>query len=258
MSVDGEARQRTVLVTGASRGIGRAVARRFAAEGCLVLANDLGSQAAALSELCQGIVAAGGRCEPAPADVSDAAAVRAMIAEVLRKHAAIDVLVNNAGVISNLRIEDISPEEWDRMFRVNTRGTFLVCQAVLPHLRARRSGRIVNIASIGGKLGAVGQAHYAASKAAVINLTQVLAQEAGHDGVTVNAVCPGIVDTEMWQLWLKDHSPEEADRLIHERTTLGRLGRPEDVAGVVHFLASRDAAFITGQAINVCGGIIFH
>jgi NAD(P)-dependent dehydrogenase (short-subunit alcohol dehydrogenase family) len=181
-----------------------------------------------------------------------------MIETALGDHGAIDVLVNNAGVISNHRIEDIEPDEWDRMFKVNTRGTFLVCQALLQHFRRRRSGRIINIASIGGKLGAVGQAHYAASKAAVINFTHVLAQETGRDGVTVNAVCPGIVDTEMWQLWLRDHSAEEAERLIHERTTLGRLARPEDVAGVVHFLASDDAAFITGQAINVDGGIIFH
>jgi 3-oxoacyl-[acyl-carrier protein] reductase len=193
-----------------------------------------------------------------PADVSDAGSVAAMVETALADHGPIDVLVNNAGVISNLRIEEIGPDEWDRMFRVNTRGTFLVCKAFLPHFRARRSGRIVNIASIGGKLGAVGQAHYAASKAAVINFTQVLAQEAGRDGITVNAVCPGIVDTEMWQIWLRDHSAEEAEHLIRQRTTLGRVARPEDVAGVVRFLASDDAAFITGQAINVDGGIIFH
>jgi 3-oxoacyl-[acyl-carrier protein] reductase len=258
MSEDASIRKRTVLVTGASRGIGGAIARRFAREGYLVLANDLARQALALASLRQAIDAAGGQCELALADVSDPASVAAMIETALGDHGAIDVLVNNAGVISNHRIEDIEPDEWDRMFKVNTRGTFLVCQALLQHFRRRRSGRIINIASIGGKLGAVGQAHYAASKAAVINFTHVLAQETGRDGVTVNAVCPGIVDTEMWQLWLRDHSAEEAELLIHERTTLGRLARPEDVAGVVHFLASDDAAFITGQAINVDGGIIFH
>jgi NAD(P)-dependent dehydrogenase (short-subunit alcohol dehydrogenase family) len=258
LSEDIQAGRRAVLITGASRGIGRAVALRFAAEGYFVLANDLASQATALANLRENIVSAGGRCGIAPADVSDTDAVSEMIAMALREHRTIDVLVNNAGVISNRRIDDIDPHEWDRMFRVNTKGTFLVSKALLPHLRERRSGRIVNIASIGGKQGAIGQAHYAASKAAVINFTQVLAQEVGRDGITVNAVCPGIVDTEMWQLWLRDHPPEEAERLINERTTLGRLGRPEDVAGVVHFLASDDAAFITGQAINVCGGIIFH
>jgi 3-oxoacyl-[acyl-carrier protein] reductase len=258
MSEDKTTRTRTVLVTGASRGIGAAVARRFAREGYLVLANDLASQAPALAAVRKAITAAAGRCELAAADVSDAGSVMAMVEKALRDHGAIDVLVNNAGVISNHRIEDIEPDEWDRMFRVNTRGTFLISKALLPHFRERRSGRIVNIASIGGKLGAVGQAHYAASKAAVINFTHVLAQEAGRDGITVNAVCPGIVDTEMWQTWLRGHSTEEAERLIHERTTLGRLARPEDVAGVVHFLASDDAAFITGQAINVDGGIIFH
>ena len=258
MCADAGTRKRTVLVTGASRGIGAAVARRFAREGYVVLANDLASQAPVLTALHEGIMATGGRCELAPADVSDAGSVIAMVENALRDRGGIDVLVNNAGVISNHRIEDIEPDEWDRMFRVNTRGTFLISKALLPHFRERRSGRIVNIASIGGKLGAVGQAHYAASKAAVINFTHVLAQEAGRDGITVNAVCPGIVDTEMWQIWLRDHSAEEAERLIHERTTLGRLARPEDVAGVVHFLASDDAAFITGQAINVDGGIIFH
>ena len=258
MCADAGTRKRTVLVTGASRGIGAAVARRFAREGYVVLANDLASQAPVLTALREGIMATGGRCELAPADVSDAGSVIAMVENALRDRGGIDVLVNNAGVISNHRIEDIEPDEWDRMFRVNTRGTFLISKALLPHFRERRSGRIVNIASIGGKLGAVGQAHYAASKAAVINFTHVLAQEAGRDGITVNAVCPGIVDTEMWQIWLRDHSAEEAERLIHERTTLGRLARPEDVAGVVHFLASDDAAFITGQAINVDGGIIFH
>ena len=258
MCADAGTRKRTVLVTGASRGIGAAVARRFAREGYVVLANDLASQAPVLTALREGIMATGGRCELAPADVSDAGSVIAMVENALRDRGGIDVLVNNAGVISNHRIEDIEPDEWDRMFRVNTRGTFLISKALLPHFRERRSGRIVNIASIGGKLGAVGQAHYAASKAALINFTHVLAQEAGRDGITVNAVCPGIVDTEMWQIWLRDHSAEEAERLIHERTTLGRLARPEDVAGVVHFLASDDAAFITGQAINVDGGIIFH
>ena len=216
-------------------------------------------QAPALAALREAIVAAGGRCELAPADVSDPASVAAMIEKALGDHGAIDVLVNNAGVISNHRIEDIEPDEWDRMFRGQHAGDLPGLPGAAAALsRARRSGRIINIASIGGKLGAVGQAHYAASKAAVINFTHVLAQETGRDGVTVNAVCPGIVDTEMWQLWLRDHSAEEAERLIHERTTLGRLARPEDVAGVVHFLASDDAAFITGQAINVDGGIIFH
>jgi NAD(P)-dependent dehydrogenase (short-subunit alcohol dehydrogenase family) len=249
---------RTVLVTGASRGIGRAVALRFASEGHHVIANDLAGQASALATLKQDIVSAGGVCDTVAGDVSDPASVAAMIEKALGDHGEIHVLVNNAGVISNLRIENIAPEEWDRMFTVNTKGTFLVSKTLLPHFRKRGSGRIINIASIGGKLGAIGQAHYAASKAAVINFTHVLALEVGPDGITVNAVCPGIVDTEMWQTWLRDHSAEEAEQLIKARTTLGRLGRPEDVAGVVSFLASDDAAFITGQAINVDGGIIFH
>jgi len=163
--------------------------------------------------------------------------------------------VNNAGVLSVHRIEDTEPDEWDRMFDVNTKGTFLVTRAMLGHLRARGSGRIINIASIGGKRGAVGQAHYCASKAAVINFTHVLALELGAGAITVNAVCPGIIDTEMG----RNNYPDAASlQRVRERTALGRLGQPEDVTGAVRFFASDDAAFITGQTLNVCGGIIFH
>src|SRR5262249_33122065 len=141
-----------VLVTGASRGIGRAVARRFAADGYHVLANDLARQSPALATLRQEVVSAGGGLAAVTGHVSDAKSVDDMIRSALAAHGEIDVLVNNAGVISNLRIEKIAPEEWDRMFTVNTKGTFLVSKALLAHFRARGSGRIINIASIGGKL----------------------------------------------------------------------------------------------------------
>ena len=244
---------RTVLLTGASRGIGRAIALRFAREGDRVLASDIPAQSEALHSLRDDIEAAGGACTTAFCDVSRPDQVDALAA--MARALDTSVVVNNAGVLSVHLVEDIEPDEWDRMFAVNTRGTFLVTRALLGHLRARGSGRIVNIASIGGKRGAAGQAHYCASKAAVINFTQILALELGAGAITVNAVCPGIIDTEMGR---NNYRDQESLRKVHEKTALGRLGQPEDVTGAVRFFASDDAAFITGQTLNVCGGIIFH
>lgn len=243
------------LVTGASRGIGRAIAVRLAAEGYHVVANDLARQDEALKALAAEIAASGGRCEIVHGDVSDPASVAALVAEAERLAGHIDVLVNNAGVLSVHRVEDTEPDEWDRMYDVNTKGTFLVTKALLPQFRKAGKGRIVNIASIGGKRGAPGQAHYCSSKAAVISFTQILAMEVAGDGITVNAVCPGIIDTEMGR-----NNYPDADSLakVKEKTALGRLGYPEDVVGAVGFFASEDAAFITGQSLSVCGGIIFH
>lgn len=246
---------RTALVTGCCRGIGRAIATRLAAEGYLVVANDLPSQKDALESLRTEITAAGGRCALSYADVGVPEQVSEMVKGVLAEHGQVDVLVNNAGILSLFMVEDIEPEEWDRIFRVNTRGTFLVTKALLPHFRSKKAGRIVNIASIGGKRGAPGQSHYCASKAAVISFTQVLSTEVGADGITVNAVCPGIIDTEMGR---NNYRDPESLRKVKEKTTLGRLGTPEDVVGAVAFFASDDSAFITGQTLNVCGGIIFH
>ena len=244
---------RTVLLTGASRGIGRAIALRFAHDGDRVLASDIPAQGDALEILRKDIEAAGGSCATMFCDVSRPEQVDALAAKAMALDTS--VVVNNAGVLSVHRIEEIEPDEWDRMFAVNTKGTFLVTRALLGHLRARGSGRIVNIASIGGKRGAVGQAHYCASKAAVINFTQILALELGAGSITVNAVCPGIIDTDMGR---NNYRNEDDLRRVHEKTALARLGQPEDVTGAVRFFAFEDAAFITGQTLNVCGGIIFH
>ena len=157
-------------------------------------------------------------------------------------------------MLSVFNVEDIAPDEWDRVFDVNAKGTFLVTKALLAHFRANGKGRIVNIASVGGKRGAPGQAHYCASKAAVIRFSQILAQEVAPDGITVNSVCPGIIDTDMG----RNNYPDEASlQAVKDKTALGRLGYPEDVVGAAAFFASDDAAFITGQALNVCGGILF-
>ena len=178
-----------------------------------------------------------------------------MAAKAIEEFGPVDVLVNNAGVLSVHRVEELDPDEWDRMFRVNVKGTFLMTQALLKHFRQRGAGRIINIASIGGKLSAAGQVHYCASKAAVIRFTQGLAMELGDIGITVNAVCPGIIDTEMGR---NNFLVEESLRNCKARTALGRIGKPEDVVGAVSFFASDDAAFISGQTLNVCGGIVFH
>jgi 3-oxoacyl-[acyl-carrier protein] reductase len=227
----------------------------MAAEGYYVLANDLPQHQPELETLRESIAAAGGRCDIVAGDVSAPKSVAAIVAEANDIAGKIDVLINNAGVLSVYPVDEIPGDEWDRMFRVNAKGTFLMSQAVLPQMRQRKSGRIVNIASIGGKRGGPGEAHYCASKAAVVNFTQTLAMEVAKDGITANSVCPGVIDTEMG----RHNYPDEVSlQRMYDITAIGRLGMPEDVVGAVGFFASEDAAFITGQSLNVCGGIIFH
>jgi len=246
---------RSAVVTGCSRGIGRAIVKRLTAEGYIVVANDIEAQRKALESLKAEVATEGGRCELIFADVSKPDQVESLAKGALHICGTVDVLVNNAGVLSMHKVEDISPDEWDRMYQVNTKGTFMMCQAFLSHFRERHAGRIINIASIGGKRGGIGQAHYCSSKAAVISFTHILAMEVGGDGITANAVCPGIIDTEMGR---NNYRDDESYKKVIEKTTLGRLGYPDDVSGSVAFFASDDAAFITGQALNVRGGIIFH
>jgi 3-oxoacyl-[acyl-carrier protein] reductase len=246
---------RTVLVTGAAKGIGRAIAVGLAGRGYDVAVNDLAGASGALEEVAAAIRAAGQRVLVVPADVSDREQVRGMVDRVLAGWGALDVLVNNAGVLTVSLVEDLPEELWDGVFDVNAKGTFLVSQAVIPHMKARRSGRIIHIASIGGKQGAPGQAHYCASKGAIIEFTRVLAMELGEHGILVNAVCPGIILTDMARANLG--TQEGIDRWT-AATCLKRLGEPEDVVGPVAFFASDDSAYVTGQSLNVCGGIIFY
>ena len=178
-----------------------------------------------------------------------------MIKKTLDEWGALDVLVNNAGVLTVSKVDDLTEAAWDRVFEVNAKGVFLVTQAVIPHMKERREGRIIHIASIGGKRGGPGQAHYCSSKGAVIEFTRVLAMELGPFGITVNAVCPGIILTEMGRNNLG--SQAEIDKWT-DATCLKRLGEPEDVVGSVAFFAGEDSSYITGQSLNVCGGIIFY
>lgn len=246
---------KTAAVTGAARGIGRALALGLAEAGHDVAIIDLPSQAAGLAETRAAIEAMGRKAHVALMNVADKADVTRAFAEIEGAAGAIDVLVNNAGILKPSTLEDLSAEDWDAHMDVNARGVLFCCQAVLPGMRARKAGRIINIASIAGRQGVATQGHYAATKAAVITLTRVLAQEVGADGITVNAICPGIILTEMGK---NNLGSEAAIRHWAEVAALKRLGAPEDIVGPVLFFASPQSAFVTGQALNVCGGIYFH
>ncbi len=245
---------RTVLVTGAAKGIGRAIALGLAERGYDVAVNDVAGEVDQLTELVDAIVARGQRSLAVPADVTAREQVRDMVSRVVREWQVLDVLVNNAGILTEDTVEDLAEEAWSRVFDVNAKGTFLVSQAVIPHMKERRAGRIIHIASIGGKVGAPKQAHYCSSKAAVIELTRVMAMELGEFGILVNAVCPGIILTEMGRITMG--SQANIDKWTNA-AALKRLGMPEDVVGPVAFFAGDDAAYITGQSLNVCGGIVY-
>jgi 3-oxoacyl-[acyl-carrier protein] reductase len=246
---------KVALVTGASRGIGRALAAGLAKFGYDVAVTDLPSQAKDLDVTRSEIEAAGRKAYVYTMDVSRKDEVEATAAALLADAGRIDVLVNNAGILKPSLLQDLDEASWDAHFVVTAKGVLFMCQAVLPHMRARKSGRVVNIASIAGRQGVPYQGHYAATKATVITLTRVLAQEAGMDGVTVNAICPGIILTEMGK---NNLGSDEAIRHWQDVAALKRLGDPEDIVGPVCFFASEQSAFVTGQALNVCGGIYFH
>ena len=249
----GASNGRVALVTGSSRGIGRAIALGLAEAGFDLVLNDIARQAETLDEVKDAVEAHGRRAVVMLADVSRKAEVTDMVTGAIAAAGHVDALVNNAGILISNAVEDLEEEQWDAVLDVNAKGTFLVTQALLPHMRARHYGRIVNIASIGGKHGAPLQAHYSASKAAVMGFTRVLAQEVGVDGITANCLCPGIIVTDMGRTNLADKA--NVDKWVGI-TALRRLGQPEDVAGPAVFLASDTSAFVTGQSLNVCGGIV--
>jgi len=253
---------RTVVVTGANQGIGLAMVRRFASEGAdVVLASvDAGviDVAGALSEEFDGSRVLGVIC-----DVTDRLAVEALYERAAKAFGRIDVSVQNAGIITIARVEDLTEAQWDDTLAVNTKGVFLCCQAAIAHMRRGGGGRLINTASGQARDGFIYTPHYAASKFGVMGLTQSLAKEVAMDGITVNAICPGIIQTDMWdyndRVWgqmLGDHGPGELMRSWVQGVPMKRAGSGSDVAGLVAFLASEDAAYITGQTINVDGGLI--
>ncbi|BCH03744.1 glucose 1-dehydrogenase [Mesorhizobium loti] len=255
MTILPEAKGKTALVTGASRGIGRALAKGLAEAGFDVAVTDLPSQAAELAVTKAEVEAAGRKAYVYTMDVSKKREIEAMAQALLAAAGRIDVLVNNAGILKPSLLQDLDETSWDAHFDINAKGVLMMCQAVLPHMRARRSGRVINIASIAGRQGVPTQGHYAATKSVVITLTRVLAQEVGMDGVTVNAICPGIILTEMGK---NNLGSEAAIRHWEDVAALKRLGAPEDVVGPVLFFASDLSAFVTGQSLNVDGGIYYH
>ena len=216
---------------------------------------DLPSETALLAETATKIEENGHKAYSRLMDVAKKSEVEATVDSILKDAGRIDALVNNAGILRPAMLTDIDEQTWDDHFDVNAKGVLWMCQAVLPHMRARKCGRIVNIASIAGRQGVPTQGHYAATKSTVITLTRVLAQEVGVDGVTVNAICPGIILTEMGKTNL---GSEAAIRHWQNVAALKRLGDPEDVVGPVCFFVSDQSAFVTGQSLNVCGGIYFH
>lgn len=245
---------RTALVTGASRGIGAAIALGLAKRGYDVALNDIERQSEPLNAVAVQIREMGQRAEVFFADVSDKASVDAMVGAALAAFGQIDAVVNNAGILIAGAVDGLPESAWDSVMDVNAKGSFMVIQALLPSMKARGYGRIVNIASIGGKHGAPEQAHYSASKAAVMGFSRVLAQEVGPLGITVNCVCPGIIMTDMGRVNLEDPAVSNAWKA---KTAMDRIGDPEDVVGPVAFFASDDSAFVTGQTLNVDGGIVF-
>ncbi len=247
------------LVTGASAGIGRSIATSLAADGMNVVIFDVNVQGA--HETAELIRNAGGQCEIVIGDVGDYEQIKGGIEKCISVYGGIDVLVNNAGAVEMNTIANTTLEQFERVFRINVDGVFYSCKAAAPHMMAQESGKIVNIASWFGKVGKPGYGAYSASKAAVIGLTQSLAMELAAYKVNVNAVCPGtIVETAM-----RDEADREASRLglktSRERADqipIGRVGVPSDIAKVVAFLASTNADYMTGQSINVTGGLLMH
>ena len=242
--------EKTALITGASRGIGAATARRLARAGYAVAVNYCSSEERALA-LVEELRAEGHTAMAVRADVSDPEQVQAMVDNVLDKFCQLDILVCNAGRSWVGLLGDMTVAEWRELFSVNLDSVFYCCKAVLPHMIHRKKGKIITVSSMWGQVGASCEAAYSASKAGVIGLTKALAKELGPSGIAVNCVAPGVIDTEM----NKNLTDEDLDAL-REETPLERIGKAEDVAESVLFLASEGADFITGQVLCPNGGLI--
>ena len=235
------------IVTGASRGIGRGIAMALAARGAVVVAAARGENAAAtVAE----IVAAGGTAEAAAVDVTESESVMALMAGTVERHGRIDILVNNAGVARDQLVLRMKRDDWDSVIAANLTGAFVCAQAAVKTMVRQRSGRIISISSVVGQMGNAGQVNYAASKAGLIGLTKALAKEVASRGITVNAVTPGLIDTDMTRAMT-----DKAENDWSGQIPLGRIGTAADVAAAVCFLASDEASYITGHVLAVNGGM---
>lgn len=245
MSVSGK----IALVTGGSRGIGRAIALELAKAGANVAINYAGNELAA-KQVAEEVEALGSKAIIIQANVADAGAVQTMIKQVIDEFGQVDILVNNAGITRDNLLMRMKEEEWDDVINTNLKGVFNCLKAVTRQMMKQRSGRIINISSVVGTLGNPGQANYVAAKAGVIGLTKTAARELASRGITVNAIAPGFISTDMTSAL-----NEEIIKQLTTQIPLARLGDPEDIAKVVRFLASEDAAYMTGQTLHVDGGM---
>ena len=241
---------RVALVTGAGRGIGRAIALKLAEHGASVVINDIeGSSGPA--EVVEEIVSRGGQATAILADISAPDEVSRLFESAVSALGGLDILVNNAGITRDGLLMRMSDADWDQVLAINLKGAFLCSRAALRHMVRQRWGRIINIASVVGLMGNPGQANYAAAKAGLVALTKTIAREVASRGITANAIAPGFIDTEMTQ-----RLPEEYKRQILGQIPLGCFGSPEDVANSVAFLASEEARYITGHVLHVDGGMV--
>jgi NAD(P)-dependent dehydrogenase (short-subunit alcohol dehydrogenase family) len=250
------------IVTGAGRGIGRATALELARMGADIVVAEL--DAGGADKTAALVKDLGRRAVVVRTDVTKPADLAAMVARARADFGRIDILINNAGIYRAAATLDVTEEHWDAIMTINAKAVFFATQAVLPVMLAQKSGSIVSLASMAGKIGSRTNLPYNASKAAVISMTKSLALAHAAEGIRVNCVCPGFVETDMWTMVAREQSallgqtPEEFTRRRRESVPLGRMERPEDVAAVIGFLASPRAAYMTGQALSVDGGLVMH
>jgi NAD(P)-dependent dehydrogenase (short-subunit alcohol dehydrogenase family) len=246
--------QRVAVITGAGSGIGQAMARLFAREGARILAADVNESTA--QETAHMITETGGTCRTFAVDVSRPDQVRAMIDQAIAAFGRIDILCNNAGIGSTTDVVECEPDEWDRVMTVNVKSVYLGCKYAIPHMLAQGGGVIVNTASVAGMVGLPKRASYSASKGAVIALTRQVAVEYVEQGIRVNCLCPGTVDSPwVGRLLQQADDPVAARQALVARQPLGRLGTPEEIAAAALYLVSDDAAFITGTGLVIDGGL---
>ena len=244
----GTLKEAVVVVTGASRGLGRAIAEELASGGAKVVVNYSTSKEPA-EELVNQISESGGEAIAVQADVSDAEQAQSLIDQAIEKFNRVDVLVNNAGINIDKTLKKLSVEDWDKVIQVDLNSAFYTVHAVLPHMTEQGGGKIINMSSFVGEAGNIGQANYSAAKAGLLGFTKTAAQELARIGITVNAICPGFIETDMVA-----NIPEEAQQKLRKQVPLGRFGKPEEVARAVRYLVE-DGDYITGQSIDINGGI---
>ena len=248
MQLDGK----VALVTGASRGIGRSIALMLAARGADIVINYAGNTEAAEKTKAE-VEALGRKAMVIKADVGDTAACEAMVAEVVKEMGKIDILVNNAGITRDGLLMRMKEADWDAVLTTNLKSVYNCTKAVIKYMMKARSGRIVSISSVVGAMGNAGQSNYAAAKAGIMGFTKAVAKEVASRGITVNAVAPGFIATDMTAVL-----PEKVVESLKAAIPMGRLGAPEDIAKAVAFLVSEDAAYITGQTLHVNGGMFMY